>query len=394
MDLASALAATGADDVSDPSDFPESFGVLRTLDRTLRCPICKDLFNAPVLLATCGHSFCSLCIREALKEGEKKECSACRVPTQESSIKKNIGLEESVEAYKVARAIVLSFANDVVSRKRRREETVNGMDETPRPKRVKRESSDQVMQILDLDDERTEESEDSEVEMVENSKALVHCPICTRKVPANRINAHIDEACPEEQLPGDKGKGKAQWAMLLGGPGGKKSAKGGRKGSGKERDRSSSPPPRPLAKVSYHTLSNKQVKGLLLDQGLPEAGDRKQWEQRHAQWITMYNANLDSSKPKAVELLRRDLDRWERLRVRDEKEKEARVSRVDSKGYEKSQDDHFAKLIAQARASAKGNPNVIKQGATSDKPIEISSDVEMEPETTARGGAQLIPPES
>ncbi|KZO95755.1 hypothetical protein CALVIDRAFT_564416 [Calocera viscosa TUFC12733] len=378
MDLALALAATGADDVSDPSDFPESFGILRTLDRTLRCPICKDLFNAPVLLGTCGHSFCSLCIREALKEGEKKECSACRVPTQESSIKKNIVLEESVEAYKTARSTVLALANDTASRKRRREDSTNGADLTPRPKRVKRESSGQD---VDLGDERLEESEDSEVEIIENSKAPVDCPICDQKVPATRINAHLDEGCPHESVPEDKGKGKAQWAILLGGPGGKKGAKGGRRGSGRERDRSSSPPPRPLAKVSYHTLSNKQVRGLLQDQCLSESGDRKQWEQRHAQWITVYNANLDSSKPKSVDQLRRDLERWERLKARDEKEKEARVSRVDAKGYEKSQDEHFAKLIAQARASAKGNPNTIRQGASSEKPIEISSDLEMEPES-------------
>ncbi|EJU05522.1 hypothetical protein DACRYDRAFT_113608 [Dacryopinax primogenitus] len=377
MDLASALAATGSDDVSDPSDFPENFGDLRTLDRTLRCPICKDLFNAPVLLATCGHSFCSLCIREALKEGEKKECPACRIPTQESSIKKNIVLEESVEAYKGARSNVLFLANDAVSRKRRREESANGTDETPRPKRMKRQSSDHVLQSVDEDDERPEESEDSEVEILD-SNALVDCPICNHKVLVTRINAHIDAGCPEEQLPSDKGKGKVQWAKLLAGPGGKTGSKFGRRGAGGDTDRSSSPPPRPLAKVSYHTLSNKQVRMLLQTQGLAETGDRKQWEQRHAQWITLYNANLDSSKAKSTDQLKRDLDKWERLRARDEKEKEARMSRVDAKGYEKSQNEHFAKLIVQARASVQGKSNgtLVKGEAESDKPIEISSDVE------------------
>jgi hypothetical protein len=48
--------------------------------------------------------------------------------------------------------------------------------------------------------------------------------------------------------------------------------------------------------------------------------------------------------------------------------------------YQKSQDEHFAKLIAQARASGKGKPH--DQGTTSEKPIEISSDIEMDPERT------------
>ena len=48
-------------DVQDPTDFPPSSTApgLRALDSALRCNICQELYEAPVVL-TCGHCFCSL----------------------------------------------------------------------------------------------------------------------------------------------------------------------------------------------------------------------------------------------------------------------------------------------------------------------------------------------
>jgi RING-type zinc-finger len=48
-------------DVQDPTDFPPSSTTpgLRALDSALRCNICQELYEAPVVL-TCGHCFCSL----------------------------------------------------------------------------------------------------------------------------------------------------------------------------------------------------------------------------------------------------------------------------------------------------------------------------------------------
>jgi len=43
---------------NEPAPFPASFPQLRRLDRAVLCPICKELFKAPVSIG-CGHSFCS-----------------------------------------------------------------------------------------------------------------------------------------------------------------------------------------------------------------------------------------------------------------------------------------------------------------------------------------------
>jgi hypothetical protein len=47
--------------VQDPTDFPPPSTApgLRALDNALRCKICQELYEAPVVLA-CGHCFCSL----------------------------------------------------------------------------------------------------------------------------------------------------------------------------------------------------------------------------------------------------------------------------------------------------------------------------------------------
>ena len=51
----------GSTDVQDPTDFPPASTApgLRALDSALRCNICQELYEAPVVL-TCGHCFCSL----------------------------------------------------------------------------------------------------------------------------------------------------------------------------------------------------------------------------------------------------------------------------------------------------------------------------------------------
>ena len=112
-------------DVQDPTDFPPASIApgLRALDSTLRCNICQELYEAPVVL-TCGHCFCSLvrvtipistpppyhkypflqCARTQL--GERPTCPTCWKETTISSFRVNPALEEAVTAWKDARHVL------------------------------------------------------------------------------------------------------------------------------------------------------------------------------------------------------------------------------------------------------------------------------------------------
>jgi len=112
-------------DVQDPTDFPPASTApgLRALDSTLRCNICQELYEAPVVL-TCGHCFCSLvrvtvpisaphlitkppflqCARTQL--GEKPTCPTCWKETTIISFRVNLAMEQAVTAWKDARHVL------------------------------------------------------------------------------------------------------------------------------------------------------------------------------------------------------------------------------------------------------------------------------------------------
>lgn len=99
----------------DPSfDLPDSTDWLDTpltlvapLESSLRCQVCKDFFDNPVI-TSCSHTFCSLCIRRCLSSEGK--CPVCRSSDQETKLRRNWTVQELVEAFAKARPGVLDLA--------------------------------------------------------------------------------------------------------------------------------------------------------------------------------------------------------------------------------------------------------------------------------------------
>jgi len=87
------------DGFDDPSDF--NAVQLSTLDEHLRCPICKEIFDATMLLSTCSHSFCALCIRRSLST--EQICPKCRKPAYESNLIHNYDLDNVVRQWRESR---------------------------------------------------------------------------------------------------------------------------------------------------------------------------------------------------------------------------------------------------------------------------------------------------
>ena len=94
-------------DVSDPSDWlGTSVTQLAPVETALRCQVCKDFFDTP-MITSCSHTFCSLCIRRCLTNDGK--CPACRAPDQELRLRRNWTVQEVVDTFKTARPAILQL---------------------------------------------------------------------------------------------------------------------------------------------------------------------------------------------------------------------------------------------------------------------------------------------
>ncbi|KAI8387964.1 uncharacterized protein BYT42DRAFT_558425 [Radiomyces spectabilis] len=89
----------------DPTDF--RLVQLQTLDENLRCPICKELFKTTMILSTCSHSFCALCIRRSLSS--EACCPKCRKPAHESNLHNNYDLDNTVNTWRSSRELLLAL---------------------------------------------------------------------------------------------------------------------------------------------------------------------------------------------------------------------------------------------------------------------------------------------
>lgn len=97
-------------DVSDPTDWLGTpLASLMPVEQSLRCHVCKDFFNSP-MVTSCCHTFCSLCIRRALASDGK--CPLCRATDQESRLRGNWAIREAVESFSRGRDAMLKLARE------------------------------------------------------------------------------------------------------------------------------------------------------------------------------------------------------------------------------------------------------------------------------------------
>lgn len=95
-------------DVSDPTDWLGTpLSSLMQVEQSLRCHVCKDFFNSP-MITSCCHTFCSLCIRRALSTDGK--CPLCRATDQESKLRGNWAIREATDAFMASRKAMLDLA--------------------------------------------------------------------------------------------------------------------------------------------------------------------------------------------------------------------------------------------------------------------------------------------
>lgn len=70
----------------------------------LYCPVCREIFQDPVLLS-CSHSLCRACLQQWWTANTNQQCPVCRTRALESDPPGNLALKNLCEAFLLERAV-------------------------------------------------------------------------------------------------------------------------------------------------------------------------------------------------------------------------------------------------------------------------------------------------
>ncbi|WEW61199.1 E3 ubiquitin-protein ligase rad18 [Emydomyces testavorans] len=338
-------------DISDSTDWlPTPLSSLSRVESALRCQVCKDFFNNPVITSCC-HTFCSLCIRRCLSAEGK--CPTCRADDQEVKLRQNWVVDELVDSFKKARESVLEFARRASTR------SDDGAEEerTPKKRKINERESDGQDYLLPKETARTPRKirsqsarqchgtrsstpmviDDSEDDDYHLNDGLVPCPGCQRRMKVEAVYPHLDNC------PGPSSQNQSQQPNSL------LSLSSPRKST------SSSQPPERLPTINYSLMKDNVLRKKLRDLGIPDSGPKPLLQRRHTEWVNLCNANCDSKHPKSKRELLRELDVWERSQGGQassiSRDQTSSIMRKDFDGaaWSAAHEDDFKKLIENAR---------------------------------------------
>ena len=191
----------GSFEVSDPSDWLKtSLKQLATVEAALRCQVCKDFFDTP-MITSCSHTFCSLCIRRCLTSDGK--CPTCRASDQELRLRRNWAVEETVQAFQNARPTLIGFNEELQIAKDEKEQRgskrklaeINCEDVIPasEPSASKRKTRSQSRRTPESQPAMPIHIQDSEDDdTFEPDDGLTACPICGERMREEQVFPHLD----------------------------------------------------------------------------------------------------------------------------------------------------------------------------------------------------------
>ncbi|KAI9269948.1 hypothetical protein BY458DRAFT_510355 [Sporodiniella umbellata] len=301
--------------IDDPNDFESKD--LQKMDQHLRCAICKELYTSASMITSCSHSFCSLCVHRCLSE--ETVCPQCRKEAFTNNIVPNPDLDNFVRLWQNARKTLQSVDN-ILHGKSDPIETL--------PRSTQRRSSRLEKKTEDAEKWSSPSRETTGEEKL-SSTTLVECPICAQHMKYVVLDKHLDGCMKgDSRIP-------------------------------------PSPPSRPLAsssktvylgkkpgKVVYAMQTDKDMKKILKDLGLPEEGDKAQKIWRHREYSNLYHANVDCHKPVSMDTLLRRLAEMERTQGAS-KNNQAKRKHFDADTYNDKYKDEFTKLIQAAQKRKK-----------------------------------------
>ena len=371
-------------DVPDPSDWLQtSLPQLGPVEQSLRCQVCKDFFDTP-MITSCSHTFCSLCIRRCLTTDGR--CPVCRTQDQAIKLRANSTVQELVDAFKVARPVVLQLSQNVTAtgdgsgqtKKRKidytdmeddEDEDEEYMDDSlrlrkPRSSDRRRSNSDRVDNGRSVYDGR-----DSDPPPGRSARSMAFQAINTKFIYRGWLDrvSHLwgeneggsslsSFRCTQRfglyQI-SSKVNIPHYWPMnrltrLRQSPSHLKVFANSRRPSNTmER----------LPQLNYSLLKDTALRKKLSELGIPNGGPKDLLIRRHTEWVNLVNANCDSSKPMTKRELIHELESWDRTQGRQISNNcngASSASSVMSKNFDgvawaSNHGNDFQALIAQAR---------------------------------------------
>ncbi|OKL57693.1 Postreplication repair E3 ubiquitin-protein ligase rad18 [Talaromyces atroroseus] len=376
-------------DLPDSTDWlASSLPSVAPLESALRCQICKDFFNNPVI-TSCSHTFCSLCIRRCLSTEGK--CPACRSSDQELKLRRNWAVQEIVESFQNARPHVLALARQTqtatiaeenidlpqpATKKRRLNEPEEA--NVPAQQDVRRTRSSQSRQLEHPATPAIPDAvDDSKDEDYVPDDGLVPCPMCNRRMKEQAVFNHLDtcKGPTEERIPQHHSpfiRASPQPFQSL-------------------RTRTPAKTPERLPTLNYSLFKENVLRKKMKELGIPDWGPRVLLQRRHTEWMNLWNANCDAKIPKTKEELRRDLDVWERSQGGAAPQfgiptgpNAVMAKSFDAAAWSANHDDDFKRLIENARKK-KENKNAPAQKA----PEEARDSYTIQPEINIDGESHM-----
>lgn len=143
-----------------------------------------------------------------------------------------------------------------------------------------------------------------------------------------------------------------------------------------------------LPKLNYSLLNERQLRQKVRQLGIPDGGDKRLLQERHTEWLNLWNAAGDSSSPgpSKRELLKA-LDAWERAHLQPVNNKTKAAEWSDA-AWATGHQDAFSDLIEQAKRTIK-RPKIDGREEVSDdssKPVKDEGGGEVMPKSMPEVG--------
>jgi E3 ubiquitin-protein ligase RAD18 len=185
-------------DLPDSTDWIKtSLPAFEPLEVALRCEVCKEFYNNPVI-TSCSHTFCSICIRRCITADGK--CPSCKTGCSSDKLAPNIAIREVVMRFQEARPKAMELARadkeeetmKSNEKKRKLDDTDMDDDENVRHTRSRqtrtrsqRNGGRNGSPVVVADSE-----DDGDEDFMPDG--MVKCPMCNKAMKEELVYNHLD----------------------------------------------------------------------------------------------------------------------------------------------------------------------------------------------------------